>query len=143
MTTIFYIYLHYKKILRMWKAYAAGAGGREEGKKKRKMNIILYYIILYIILYIYVLANIVPLFANTRGVFAKRFFFFDCQCWGGFRFPPPPSHPPALSQIFLRFANPQCLPNKINNLTKFSLCRSCATLQHPKNSQKTLTKSIT
>ena len=77
---IFSIYLHYKKILRMLKAYAAGAGRREEGKKKRKMNIILYYIILYIILYIYVLANILPLFANTRWVFAERFFFFDCQC---------------------------------------------------------------
>ena len=64
----------------MWKPYAARAGRREEGKKKRKMNIILYYIILYIILYIYILANILPLFANEGGVFAKRFFFFDCQC---------------------------------------------------------------
>ena len=64
----------------MWKAYAARAGRREEGKKKRKMNIILYYIILYIILYIYVLANILPLFAKARGVFADRFFFFDCEC---------------------------------------------------------------
>ena len=64
----------------MWKPYAAKAGGGEEGKKKKKMNIILYYIILYIILYIYVLANILQLFANARGVFADRFFFFDCQC---------------------------------------------------------------
>ena len=77
---IFGIYLHYKKILKLLKAYVAGAGGGEEGKKKREMNIILYYIILYIILYIYVLANILPLFANMGGVFAERFFFFDCQC---------------------------------------------------------------
>ena len=143
MTTIFYTYLHYKKILKVLKAYAIRAGRREEGKKKRKMNIILYYIILYIILYIYVFINICSFRVCTRGVFAKRFFFFDCQCWGGFRFPPPPSPPFTLPQNFLRFANPQCLPNKINNLTKFSLRRSCATLQHPKNSQKTLTKSIT
>ena len=53
---------------------------REEGKKKRKMNIILYYIILYIILYIYVFINILPLRANGRVIFADRFFFFDCQC---------------------------------------------------------------
>ena len=143
MTTIFYIYLHYKKILKVLKAYAAGAGGREEGKKKRKMNIILYYIILYIILYIYVFINILPFCANVRGVFAKRFFFFDCECWGGFASLASLTWPFTLPQNFLRFANPQCLPNKINNLTKFSLRRSCATLQHPKNSQKTLTKSIT
>ena len=74
------IYLHYKKILKLLKAYAARAGRREEGKKKRKMNIILYYIILYIILYIYVLANILPLRANMRWVFAERFFFFDSGC---------------------------------------------------------------
>ena len=77
---IFSIYLHYKKILRMWKPYAAGAGRREEGKKKRKMNIILYYIILYIYIYIDKVVNILPLFANGRVVFAERFFFFDCQC---------------------------------------------------------------
>ena len=77
---VFGIYLHYKKILRMWKPCAARAGSREEGKKKRKKDIILYYIILYIILYIYRVVNIVPLFANTRGVFADRFFFFDCRC---------------------------------------------------------------
>ena len=64
----------------MWKPYAARAGRREEGKKKREMNIILYYIILYIILYIYVFINIVTSFANGGGVFAERFFFFDCQC---------------------------------------------------------------
>ena len=77
---IFGIYLHYKKILRILKPCAARAGRGEEGKKKRKMNIILYYIILYIILYIYVLANILPLRAKARVVFADRFFFFDCQC---------------------------------------------------------------
>ena len=64
----------------MWKAYAARAGGQEEGKKKRKMNIILYYIILYIILYIYVLANILPFRANSTPIFADRFFFFDSAC---------------------------------------------------------------
>ena len=64
----------------MWKPCAARAGRGEEGKKKRKMNIILYYIILYIILYIYILVNIATLFANVRVVFADRFFFFDCQC---------------------------------------------------------------
>ena len=58
----------------------AGAGGREEGKKKRKMNIILYYIILYIILYIYVFINILPFRVSRGGDFADRFFFFDCQC---------------------------------------------------------------
>ena len=77
---IFGIYLHYKKILRMRKAYAARGGRGWIGKKERKMNIILYYIILYIILYIYVFINIVTSFANGGGVFAERFFFFDCQC---------------------------------------------------------------
>ena len=77
---IFGIYLHYKKILRMWRAYVARAGRWEEGKKKRKMNIILYYIILYIYIYIDKVVNILPFCANTRGVFAERFFFFDCQC---------------------------------------------------------------
>ena len=77
---IFGVYLHYKKILKLLKAYATRAGRGEEGKKKRKMNIILYYIILYIILYIYVFINILPLRANMRGVFADRFFFFDSGC---------------------------------------------------------------
>ena len=77
---IFSIYLHYKKILKLLKPYAAGAGRREEGKKKRKMNIILYYIILYIYIYIDKVVNILPLRAKVRGVFADRFFFFDCQC---------------------------------------------------------------
>ena len=77
---VFVLYLHYKKILRMWKAYAARAGRGEEGKKKRKMNIILYYIILYIYIYIDKVVNILPLRANLGVVFAERFFFFDCQC---------------------------------------------------------------
>ena len=64
----------------MWKAYAARAGRGEEGKKKRKMNIILYYIILYIYIYIDKVVNILPLRAKQGGVFADRFFFFDCQC---------------------------------------------------------------
>ena len=118
---IFILCLHYKKILRMWKPYTARAGRREEGKKKRKMNIILYYIILYIILYIYILANILPLFANTRGVFADRFFFFDCQCWGGFRLPHLPHLPwpsPSPSN-FPHFANNVNNITKINDLTKF------------------------
>ena len=70
------IYLHYKKILKLLKAYAARAGRREEGKKKMKMNIILYYIILYIILYIYVFINILPFRANGGGGFCRAFFFF-------------------------------------------------------------------
>ena len=140
---IFCIYLHYKKILKLLRAYVARAGRGEEGKKKRKMNIILYYIILYIILYIYVFLNILPLLAKARVVFADRFFFFDCQCWGGFASLASLTPLTSLPLNSRNFANPQCLPNKINNLTKFSLQRSCATLQHPKNSQKTLTKSIT
>ena len=64
----------------MWKPCAARAGRGEEGKKKRKKDIILYYIILYIILYIYVFINILPFCVGTRGVFADRFFFFDCEC---------------------------------------------------------------
>ena len=64
----------------MWKAYAVRAGRGEEGKKKRKMNIILYYIILYIYIYIDKVVNILPLRAKVRVVFADRFFFFDCQC---------------------------------------------------------------
>ena len=83
-------------------------------------------------------------FVFARGWFLRTVFFFlmtDVEAVS----PPSPPSPPSLTlpQNFLRFANPQCLPNKINNLTKFSLQRSCATLQHPKNSQKTLTKSIT
>ena len=77
---IFGIYLHYKKILRILKPYAVRVGGAEEGKKKRKMNIILYYIILYIYIYIDKVVNILPLRAKWRVVFAERFFFFDCQC---------------------------------------------------------------
>ena len=77
---IFILCLHYKKILKLLKAYAIRAGGGKEGKKKRKKNIILYYIILYIILYIYRVVNIVPPFANGRVVFADRFFFFDSAC---------------------------------------------------------------
>ena len=77
---VFILYLHYKKILKLLKAYAVSAGGGEEGKKKRKMNIILYYIILYIYIYIYKVVNILPMFAKSRVVFADRFFFFDCGC---------------------------------------------------------------
>ena len=136
---IFGIYLHYKKILRMWKAYAVRAGRGEEGKKKRKMNIILYYIILYIYIYIDKVVNILQ-FVQKRGWFLPSvFFFLIASVEAVFAFP----HLPRLPLNSRNFANPQCLPNKINNLTKFSLQRSCATLQHPKNSQKTLTKSIT
>ena len=77
---VFILYLHYKKILKLLKAYAIRAGRGEEGKKKRKMNIILYYIILYIYIYIDKVVNILPSFANGGVVFADRFFFFDCQC---------------------------------------------------------------
>ena len=100
---IFGIYLHYKKILRMWKPYCIRAGRREEGKKKRKMNIILYYIILYIILYIYVFINILTLFANRRGVFAERFFFFWLPVLRAVSPPSPPLtlHPLHLLQISL------------------------------------------
>ena len=62
----------------MLKPYCIRAGRREDGKKKRKMDIILYYIILYIILYIYVFINILPFRANSTPIFADRFFFFDC-----------------------------------------------------------------
>ena len=71
------------------------------------------------------------------------FFFLILRVEAIFSFHRLPHLPLTLPQIFLHFANPQCLANKINDLTKFSLRRSCATLQHPKNSQKTLTKSIT
>ena len=64
----------------MLKPYVAGAGMGEEGKKKRKMNIILYYIILYIYIYIDKVVNILPMFAKVRVIFADRFFFFDCGC---------------------------------------------------------------
>ena len=77
---IFVLYLHYKKILRMLKAYATRVGRREEGKKKGKMNIILYYIILYIYIYIDKVVNILPFCAKPRSVFADRFFFFDAEC---------------------------------------------------------------
>ena len=77
---IFVLCLHYKKILKLLRAYTARAGGGKEGKKKRKKNIILYYYIIIIIIYIYVFINIVPPFANGRVVFADRFFFFDSAC---------------------------------------------------------------
>ena len=77
---IFGIYLHYKKILRILKPCATRAGRGEEGKKKGKMNIILYYIILYIYIYIDKVVNILPFRAKARVIFAERFFFFDCQC---------------------------------------------------------------
>ena len=64
----------------MWKAYEIRAGRREEGKKKRKMDIILYYIILYIYIYIDKVVNILQFRAKGRGVFADRFFFFDSAC---------------------------------------------------------------
>ncbi len=77
----------------MWKAYAARAGRGEEGKKKRKMNIILYYIILYIILYIYRVVNILPILAKEGAVFADRFFFLIASV-GAVSPPSPPSPPP-------------------------------------------------
>ena len=125
MIAIFILYLHYKKILRMRRAYAARAGRREEGKKKRKMNIILYYIILYIILYIYVFINILPALAKARVVFADRFFFFDCQCWGGFAFLRLPHLPqPFTSPLFFAiFANNVKNITKINGLTKFFIAK--------------------
>ena len=64
----------------MLKSYGARAGRGEEGKIKRKMNIILYYIILYIYIYIYILVNILPFRANPPPIFADRFFFFDAEC---------------------------------------------------------------
>ena len=64
----------------MLKAYAARAGRREDGKKKGKMNIILYYIILYIYIYIDRVVNILPFCAKGRVIFADRFFFFDSEC---------------------------------------------------------------
>ena len=64
----------------MLRACLARVGRREEGKKRGKMNIILYYIILYIILYIYKVVNIVQPRAKLRVVFADRFFFFDSAC---------------------------------------------------------------
>ena len=77
---ILYLYLHYKKILRMLKSCAVGAGRGLKAKRKRKMNIILYYIILYIILYIYKVVNILSFCANAPPIFADRFFFFDSAC---------------------------------------------------------------
>ena len=77
---VFVLYLHYKKILRILKPCCVRAGKGEEGKKKRKMNIILYYIILYIYIYIDKVVNILQLRANRRVIFADRFFFFDCGC---------------------------------------------------------------
>ena len=68
---IFILYLHCKKILRMLRAYAARAGKGEDGKKKGKMNIKLYYIILYIILYIYIVVNILPFCANATPIFCE------------------------------------------------------------------------
>ena len=73
---IFILYLHYKKILRILKAYAIRAGRREEGKKKRKMNIKLYYIILYIILYIYIVVNILLFRAKGGVVFSASLKIF-------------------------------------------------------------------
>ena len=64
----------------MWKAYAERAGRGEEGKKKGKMNIILYYIILYIYIYIDKVVNILPFCAKVRVIFSDRFFFFDSEC---------------------------------------------------------------
>ena len=125
MIAIFILYLHYKKILRVLRAYVARVCGLEEGKKKRKMNIILYYIILYIILYIYKVVNILPLRAKARVVFADRFFFFDCQCWGGFAFLRLPHLPqPFASPLFFAiFANNVKNITKINNLTKFFIAK--------------------
>ena len=64
----------------MLRAYVVRAGRREDGKKKKKMNIILYYIILYIYIYIDKVVNILPLRAKGKVVFAERFFFFDAEC---------------------------------------------------------------
>ena len=64
----------------MLRAYAARVGRGEDGKKKGKMNIKLYYIILYIILYVYKVINTVHPFASVTPFFGERFFFFDCGC---------------------------------------------------------------
>ena len=115
----------------------------EDGKKKRKMNIKLYYIILYIILYIYIVINIVPVCTNATLFFAGVLFFLIVRVDAVFAFPHLHHHPLTLPQNFHRFANPQCLPNKIKHLPKFSMQRPCTRLQQSKNSQKTLTISST
>ena len=139
---IFYIYT-IKKYWECWGLMRQGlAGGR---KAKRKGKWILYYIIiLLLLLYIYMYLLTFCHFLQTRGGFLPSVFFFLIASVEAVSPPSPPSPPsPHLPPNSRNFANPQCLPNKINNLTKFSSQRSCATLQHPKNSQKTLTKSIT
>ena len=137
------MYLHYKIILKVLKPYGTRAGRGEGRQKGRGMNIILYYIILYIILYIYRVVNICRFRANAPPIFCQRFFFFDSACWGVCQQKRPSPHPLTLPQIFLHFATPRCLANKIKHLTKFSMQHSCTRLQTAKNSQKTLTKSIT
>ena len=77
---ILYLYLHYKKILKVLKPCCARAGGGNRRQKGRGINIILYYIILYIIIYIYILLNIYIFFANIPPIFSERFFFFDSAC---------------------------------------------------------------
>ena len=118
-------------------AARVGSGGRRQ--KKRKMNIKLYYIILYIILYIYIVINIVPVCTNATPFFAGVLFFLIVRVESVFAFPHPPAPSLTLPQNFHRFANPQCLPNKIKHLIKFSMARSRTRLQQSKNSQKTLT----
>ena len=71
----------------MLRACAARAGRGEDGKKKGKMNIKLYYIILYIILYIYISINIVPRCTNATPFFAGVLFFLIANVEAVFAFP--------------------------------------------------------
>ena len=127
-------------MLKVCGARAGRGGGRQ---KRRKMNIKLYYIILYIILYIYIFINNVPPFANVTPIFCQRFVFLIVRVESVFAFLTSLTSLTTLPQIFRRFANPQCLSNKIKHLIKFSMRRSRTRLQQPKNSQKTLTISST
>ena len=118
---IFILYLHYKKILRMWRPYTARAGRGRNGKKEGKKCVKLYYIILYIILYIYIVVYIVLSRANRTPIFCDRFFFFDLLCWGGFTSSASLTLPHPL--FFPVFAHNVKNINKYNDLTRFFIAK--------------------
>ena len=111
---IFILHLHYKIILSVLKVCATRAGRGEDGKKKGKMNIKLYYIILYIILYIYIFINIVPLCTNATPFFSGVLFFLIVRVEAVFAFPrlPHPLSPSHKFSITLQTTN--VYPTKSN-----------------------------
>ena len=114
---LFYIYT-IKKYWECWSYVAQGLAGGRKAKEKGKW--ILYYIILYyIFIYIYTYLLTFCRFVQKPPPFLLTVFFILTRNVEAGTIKNAPSLAPlTLPQIFRNFTNPQCLHNKINDLTK-------------------------